>query len=99
MVIKCRSVARRLFLILGSFILHFICIGIPTSFGILYNELSSAFELGDGEMGWIASLFRGLLFGSGKCIVLKILLNKNSMVLWRRHEELKKCTMFIWHIV
>ena len=87
MVLKFRSVVRRLFLALGSFILHFICIGIPTSFGVLYNELSSAFELGDGEMGWIASLFTGLLFGAGKCIALKILLNKNSMVLWSRHEE------------
>ena len=65
MVIKCRSVVRRFFLVLGSFILHFICIGVPTSFGVLYNELATAFDMSDGEMGWVASLFTGLLLGSG----------------------------------
>ena len=64
--LNCKGVARRLFLVLGSFVLHFLCIGIPQSFGILYSELASVFELGDGEMGWVASLFTGLLFGTGK---------------------------------
>ena len=76
---NCRSVARRLFLVFGSFIIYVVCIGIPLSFGVFYNELSSVFDLGDGEMGWVASLFTGILFGTGKGTTVICLKSNNSI--------------------
>ena len=60
------TVVNRVALVSGSFVLHFLCVGIPFSFGVIYNEIASVFELGDGETGWVPSLFSGLLLGTGK---------------------------------
>ena len=52
----------------GSFVFHFLILGIPQSFGVIYSEIVSAFELGEGEIGWIPSLYTGMLFGTGKYV-------------------------------
>ena len=60
------AVSRQLVLVFSSFILHFLSIGISQSFGVIYSELISVFEIGKGETAWVASLFTGLLLGTGK---------------------------------
>ena len=61
-----KTMVSRVALVSGSFVLHFLSVGIPFSFGVIYNEIASVFELGDGETGWVPSLFSGLLLGTGK---------------------------------
>ena len=63
-----KTAVRHVSLVLGSFILHFLSMGISQSFGVIYNELISVFETGAGETSWISSLFAGLLLGTGKGI-------------------------------
>ena len=63
------TVVRQVVLVFASFVLHFLHMGIPQSFGVIYSELVSVFEVGEGEIGWIASLFTGMLLGAGKYIL------------------------------
>ena len=56
---------RHVLLVLGSFVLHFLYFGIPQSFGVIYSELVSVFDEGEGEIGWVASLYPGVLRGAG----------------------------------
>ena len=53
-------------IIFGSFYLHNISMGLASSFGVIYKELVIVFEVGEGSIGWIPSLFTGLLLGAGK---------------------------------
>ena len=62
-----KCAAKHVRLVLGSFISHFLSAGMARSFGVIYYELISVFEIGAGETGWIASLFAGLLLVAGKC--------------------------------
>ena len=59
-------------LVSGSFVLYFLCVGTALSFGVIYSELASVFELGDGKTGWVASLFVGLQLGCGKFTAILI---------------------------
>ena len=42
--------------------------GIPQSFGVIYSEMLSAYEISEGEMDWVASLHSGMFFGAGKTL-------------------------------
>ena len=57
---------RQFKVVFGSFVLHILSMGVSQSFGVIYKELLTAFEVGESEIGWIASLFSGLLLGTGK---------------------------------
>lgn len=52
--------------VVASFGLHYISLGIVQGFGIIYSELLDQFGTGKGETGWIPSLGSGLLLGFGK---------------------------------
>ena len=64
------TVARQVVLVFASFVLHFLHMGIPQSFGVIYSELVSVFEVGEGQIGWVASLFTGMLLGTGQYIYM-----------------------------
>ena len=52
--------------VLSSFILQMISLGVSLSGGVYYVELLEAFNSGKGVTAWIGSLNTGLLFGAGK---------------------------------
>ena len=70
------TVLIQLVLVFGSFVLHFLSTGISQSFGVMYSELVSVFEIGEGEIGFVASLFTGLLLGTGECFDLHQILDR-----------------------
>ena len=57
---------RSVVVVFGSFVLHSLSMGLATSFGVIYKELVIFFEVGEGEIGFIPSLYTGLLLGTGK---------------------------------
>ena len=61
---------RKVVIVFGSFILHILSMGVSQSFGVIYKELLIAFEVAESEIGWIPSLFSGLLLGTGKPYIL-----------------------------
>ena len=63
---KWKKIGRHVILVFGSFVLHFLSMGISQSFGVIYSELLNVFEVEESKIGWIASLFAGLLLGTGK---------------------------------
>ena len=66
----CRKIVNDVSLVFGSFVLHFLSIGISQSFGVIYGELLTVFEVEESEVGWVTSLFTGLLFGTGGYIYI-----------------------------
>ena len=40
--------------------------GIPQSFGVMYSELLAAYDIGEGELGWVASVYTGFFLGTSK---------------------------------
>ena len=47
------TVARQVVLVFASFVLHFLHMGIPQSFGVIYSELVSFLRWGRGRLaGW-----------------------------------------------
>ena len=50
----------------GSFVYHMIFMGIPQSFGVMYSELLAAYDIGEGELGWVASVYTGFFLGTSK---------------------------------
>ena len=65
---KMKIPLKQVFMVFGGFVFHFIFMGIPQSFGIIYSELLSAYEISEGELGWVASLHNGMFFGAGKTL-------------------------------
>ena len=51
--------------VIGSFILHFITMGIIQSFGILFSELLETFEGNNADTSWVASINTGVMMLSG----------------------------------
>ena len=90
------TVLRQLVLVFGSFVLHFLSTGISQSFGVIYSELTSVFEIGEGETGLVASLFTGLLLGTGKCFDLHKIWPRTSFTFSNKRENI--LTLHIQHI-
>ena len=63
-----KTIGSSAILLVGSFILHFIGLGLSQSFGIIYSELLTFFDSGKSETSWIASLNSGLFLGCGKIV-------------------------------
>ena len=63
---------RQIVVVFVVFILYMLSMGISQSFGIIYKELLTAFEVTESEIGWIPSLFSGLLLGTGKWCSLSL---------------------------
>ncbi|XP_033761885.1 monocarboxylate transporter 4-like [Pecten maximus] len=55
----------RWLVVIASFGLHYISLGMVQGFGIIYTELISQFGTSKSETGWIPSLGSGLLLGFG----------------------------------
>ena len=86
-----KTIGSSVVLLVGSFILHFIGLGLSQSFGIIFSELLTFFDSGKSETSWIASLNFGLFLGCGKFVqiyclffVLKYFLSLSVSVLHRR---------------
>ncbi|XP_033731826.1 monocarboxylate transporter 4-like [Pecten maximus] len=52
-------------ILVSSFGLHFVSLGMVTSFGVMYSELRDQFGSGAAETSWVASLSSGLLLVIG----------------------------------
>lgn len=63
-----KTIGSSAVLLVGSFILHFIGLGLSQSFGIIYSELITFFDSGKSETSWIASLNSGLFLACGKFV-------------------------------
>ena len=59
-----------------SFILYMLSMGASQSFGVIYKELLIYFKVAESEIGWIPSLYTGLLHGTGMSESLFIFVRK-----------------------
>ena len=53
-------------IVFASFILYMLSMGVSQSFGVIYKELLTHFKVAESEIGWIPSLYTGLLHGTGR---------------------------------
>ena len=54
--------------VLASFLAHVISDGIMYTSGIILEEIRTVFNVSRGEMGWLASVMIGVLFGTCKYV-------------------------------
>ena len=64
--------AQQVGVVAASFMFHVIVMGLSLSFGILYSELHTEFNVPQSRAVWVASLFMGLI-GIAGIVVFKLI--------------------------